>query len=193
MKKKILIINGHPNRESFNFGIAATYQDGAEESGAEVRSINIADLNFNPNLQFGYQKRTELEPDLLQAWEDILWAEHLVWVHPVWWGGLPAIMKGFIDRLFLPGFAFQYRENSLFWDKLLKGKSARIITTLDQPGWYYALVYGRPSVNQLKRSTLLFCGISPVKVTYIGIIKTSDTTKRNKWLYKIKQLGQKLG
>lgn len=193
MKKKILIINGHPNRESFNFGIAATYQDGAEESGAEVRSINIADLNFNPNLQFGYQKRTELEPDLLQAWEDILWAEHLVWVHPVWWGGLPAIMKGFIDRLFLPGFAFQYRENSLFWDKLLKGKSARIITTLDQPGWYYALVYGRPSVNQLKRSTLLFCGISPVKVTYIGIIKTSDTTKRNKWLYKIKQLGQKQG
>jgi len=193
MKKKILIINGHPNRESFNFGIVAAYKEGAKESGAEVRSINIAELNFNPNLQFGYQKRTELEPNLLQAWEDILWAEHLVWVHPVWWGGLPAIMKGFIDRLFLPGFAFQYRENSLFWDKLLKGKSARIITTLDQPGWYYALVYGRPSVNQLKRSTLLFCGISPVKVTYIGIIKTSDLTKRNKWLFKIKQLGQKQG
>ncbi|MNE25561.1 hypothetical protein D3C87_536420 [compost metagenome] len=193
MKKKILIINGHPNRESFNFGIAATYKDGAKESGAEVRSINIADLNFNPNLQFGYQKRTELEPDLLQAWEDILWAEHLVWVHPVWWGGLPAIMKGFIDRLFLPGFAFQYRENSLFWDKLLKGKSARIITTLDQPGWYYALIYGRPSVNQLKRSTLQFCGISPVKVTYIGIIKTSDVKKRIKWLFKIKQLGRKQG
>lgn len=191
MKKKILIINGHPNRESFNFGIAAAYKKGAKESGAEVRSINIADLNFNPNLQFGYQKRTELEPDLLQAWEDILWAEHLVWVHPVWWGGLPAIMKGFIDRLFLPGFAFQYRENSLFWDKLLKGKSARIITSLDQPGWYYALIYGRPSVNQLKRSTLQFCGISPVKVTYLGIIKTSDATKRDKWLYKIKQLGQK--
>ncbi|MEI2271524.1 NAD(P)H-dependent oxidoreductase [Sphingobacterium sp. ML3W] len=193
MKKKTLIINGHPNRESFNFGIVAAYKEGAKESGAEVRSINIAELNFNPNLQFGYQKRTELEPDLLQAWEDILWAEHLVWVHPVWWGGLPAIMKGFIDRLFLPGFAFQYRENSLFWDKLLKGKSARIITTLDQPGWYYALVYGKPSVNQLKRSTLLFCGISPVKVTYIGIIKTSDLTKRNKWLFKIKQLGQKQG
>jgi len=193
MKKKILIINGHPNRESFNFGIVAAYKEGAKESGAEVRSINIAELNFNPNLQFGYQKRTELEPDLLQAWEDILWAEHLVWVHPVWWGGLPAIMKGFIDRLFLPGFAFQYRENSLFWDKLLKGKSARIITTLDQPGWYYSLVFGRPSVNQLKRSTLLFCGISPVKVTYIGIIKTSDIKKRNKWLYKIKQLGRKQG
>ncbi|WP_313183791.1 NAD(P)H-dependent oxidoreductase [Sphingobacterium siyangense] len=191
MQKKILIINGHPNRESFNFGIANAYQEAAVASGATVRTIHIIDLDFNPNLEFGYRKRTELEQDLLLAWEDILWADHLVWIHPVWWGGLPALMKGFIDRLFLPGRAFQYRENSLFWDKLLKGKSARIITTLDQPSWYYALVYGRPSVNQLKRSTLQFCGISPVKVTYIGIIKTSDLIKRNKWLQKIQQLGHK--
>ncbi|WP_343555482.1 NAD(P)H-dependent oxidoreductase [Sphingobacterium sp.] len=191
MQKKILIINGHPNRESFNFGVANAYQEGAIASGAEVRTIHIIDLKFNPNLQFGYRKRTELEPDLLLAWEDIKWADHLVWVHPVWWGGLPAFMKGFIDRLFLPGFAFQYRENSLLWDKLLKRKSARIITTLDQPSWYYTLVYGKPSVNQLKKSTLLFCGISPVKVTYIGIIKTSDPFKRDKWLQKVKQLGHK--
>ncbi|WP_394678063.1 NAD(P)H-dependent oxidoreductase [uncultured Sphingobacterium sp.] len=191
MQKKILIINGHPNRESFNFGIANAYQEAAVASGATVRTIHIIDLDFNPNLEFGYRKRTELEQDLLLAWEDILWADHLVWIHPVWWGGLPALMKGFIDRLFLPGRAFQYRENSLFWDKLLKGKSARIITTLDQPSWYYALVYGRPSVNQLKRSTLQFCGISPVKVTYIEIIKTSDPIKRNKWLQKVQQLGHK--
>lgn len=191
MQKKILIINGHPNRESFNFGIANAYQEAAVASGATVRTIHIIDLDFNPNLEFGYRKRTELEQDLLLAWEDILWADHLVWIHPVWWGGLPALMKGFIDRLFLPGRAFQYRENSLFWDKLLKGKSARIITTLDQPSWYYALVYGRPSVNQLKRSTLQFCGISPVKVTYIGIIKTSDPIKRDKWLQKVQQLGHK--
>ncbi len=191
MQKKILIINGHPDRESFNFGVANAYQEGAIASGAAVRTIHIIDLQFNPNLQFGYRKRTELEPDLLLAWEDIQWADHLVWVHPVWWGGLPALMKGFIDRLFLPGFAFQYRENSLLWDKLLKGKSARIITTLDQPSWYYTLVYGKPSVNQLKRSTLQFCGISPVKVTYIGIIKTSGPIKRDKWLQKVKQLGHK--
>ncbi|MDR6735067.1 NAD(P)H-dependent oxidoreductase [Sphingobacterium sp. 2149] len=189
MNKKILIINGHPNRESFNFAIANTYQKSAEASGAVVRTIHIIDLDFNPNLQFGYRKRTELEQDLQLAWEDILWADHLVWVHPVWWGGLPALMKGFIDRLFLPGMAFQYRENSLFWDKLLKGKSARIITTLDQPSWYYTLIYGSPSVNQLKKSTLQFCGISPVKVTYIGIIKISDSIQRDKWLHKVQQLG----
>ena len=189
--KKILIINGHPNPESFNFAIVAAYKKGALESNAEVKEITIADLQFNPNLKFGYQKRTEQEPDLVTAWEKILWAHHLVWVHPVWWGGLPAITKGFIDRVFLPGFAFQYRENSIFWDKLLKGKSAHIITTLDQPGWYYKLVYGNPSVNMLKKSTLGFCGVKTKNVTYIGIVKTSDATQRMKWLNRIEKLGSK--
>lgn len=191
MSKKILIINGHPNKGSFNFGIAAAYRKGAESSGAEIKEIVIADLDFNPNLQFGYQKRTELEPDLLHAWEKIQWADHLVWIHPVWWGGLPAITKGFIDRLFLPGFAFQYRENSSFWDKLLKGKTAHIITTLDQPGWFYRFYFRRPSVNQLKRSTLQFCGVSPVKVSYIGIIKGSKPEMREKWLLKVENWGRK--
>lgn len=187
--KKILIINGHPNKESFNFGIAESYRKGAVESGAEVKEIIIAELDFNPNLQFGYQKIMQLEPDLIQAWEKIVWADHLVWIHPVWWGGLPAITKGFIDRLFLPGYAFRYRKNSVWWDKLLKGKTAHIITTLDQPGLYYRLMFGRPSVNQLRKSVLQFCGIKPVKVTYIGIIKTSDENQRKIWLNKVKLAG----
>jgi putative NADPH-quinone reductase len=85
--------------------------------------------------------------------------------------------------------AFQYHENSVWWDKLLKGKTAHIITTLDQPGWYYRLFFGRPSVNQLKKSTLGFCGVKPVKVTYIGIVKTADDAQRKKWLQKIYDLG----
>ncbi|PTT04864.1 NADPH:quinone reductase [Flavobacterium sp. HMWF030] len=187
--KKILIINGHPNPSSFNFAIAESYLKGAIASGAEVDTITIAELKFNPNLQFGYQKRTELEPDLVESWQKIQKADHLVWIHPVWWGGLPAITKGFIDRLFLPGMAFQYRENSVWWDKLLKGKTAHIITTMDQPSWYYRLFYGRPSVNQLKKTTLQFCGVKPVKVTYVGIIKTADSSQREKWLQKVYNLG----
>lgn len=189
--KKILIINGHPNKESFNFGIANAYKTGAKKSGAEVKEIIIADLKFNPNLQFGYQKRTELEPDLIESWEKIKWADHLVWIHPVWWGGLPAITKGFIDRLFLPGMAFQYKENSVWWNKLLKGKTAHIITTLDQPSWYYRFVYGQPSVNQLKKTTLEFCGVKPVKVSYIGVIKTANEELRGKWLTKVEKFGLK--
>ena len=187
--KKILIINGHPNPESFNFAIAEAYKKGVIQSGASIDAITISELQFNPNLQFGYQKRTELEQDLLDAWNKIQNADHLVWIHPVWWGGLPAITKGFIDRLFLPGMAFQYRENSVWWDKLLKGKTAHIITTLDQPDWYYRLFYARPSVNQLKKCILQFCGVKPVKVSYIGIIKTANEAQREKWLQKVYNLG----
>ena len=131
--KNILIINGHPNKDSYNSALVNAYKEGALKAGAEVKEIVIGELQFNPNLISGYQKRTELEPDLLAAWEKIKWADHMVWIHPVWWGGLPAITKGFIDRLFLPGFTFQYKENSVWWDKLLSGKTAHIITTLDFP------------------------------------------------------------
>lgn len=191
--KKILVINGHPNAGSFNRALTDAYLLGIRKTEAEVKVLTISELQFNPSLQFGYQQRMELEPDLVQAQELILWADHLVWIHPVWWGGLPALTKGFIDRVFLPGFAFKYRENSVWWDKLLSGKTARIITTLDQPGWYYRLAFGRPSVNQLKKSTLQFCGIKPVKVTYIGPIRLSKTEARAQMLQKITVLGEQEG
>ena len=187
--KKILIINGHPDSESFNAALAESYKKGAIASGAEVKEIIVRELQFNTNLQFGYRKRTELEPDLLNAQDKIRWAEHLVWIYPVWWGSIPAILKGFIDRVFLPGFAFKKRENSVWWDKLLTNKSARIISTLDQPAWYYWLVYRQPSNNAMKKLTLEFCGMSPVRVTTIGPIRLSKERYRAKWLSKIEQLG----
>jgi len=187
---KILIIDAHPNQESFNNALTQAYLKGAKESKAEIKTIIIRELQFNPNLAFGYQKISELEPDLVEAQEKIKWADHLVWVHPVWWGGLPAIAKGFIDRVFLPGFGFKFREKSIWWDKLLKGRTAHIITTLDTPSIFYWLAFGRPSVNQLKISTLEFCGIKPVKVTYVGPIKNSTEAIRSKMLLKIEALGR---
>lgn len=190
--KKILIIDGHPNKESLNFALGEAYMKGAKQSKAEVKKVRLADLRFNPNLEHGYQKRMELEPDLLDVFELIKWADHLVWIYPVWWGGFPAIMKGFIDRLFLPGLTYQPVEKSNFPAKLLKTKTARIITTLDQPGWYYHLVYNAPSTNQLKKCILKFCGVKPVKVTYLSFVKSSNQQKREKWLNKIECMGRKM-
>lgn len=188
--KKILIINGHPDKESFNDGLSASYKAGAKKSNAEIKEINIRELNFNPNLQFGYRKRTELEPDLLEAQEKLKWADHLVWIYPVWWGAVPAIMKGFLDRVLLPGFAFNKKVDSLWWDKYFTGKTARIICTLDQPAWYYRWVYGRPSHNAMKKSTLNFIGVKKVRITTIGPIKLSKEDFRSKWLKKVEKLGQ---
>lgn len=188
MAKKILIINGHPNEESFNFALSEAYKKGALENGAKVDVINIKDLKFNLNLEFGYKKNMELESDLITSIEKIKWANHLVFVFPLWWGSFPAIMKGFIDRVFLPKITFDYKDDVI--EKLLKYKSARIITTMDQPGWYYKSINGEPSTKQLKNITLKFCGVGPVKTTYFGIVITSTKEKREKWLKKTENLGR---
>lgn len=189
--KKILIINGHPNPESFNAALVAAYEHAMLNQNVEVKVLNIHELDFEPLLKFGYTKPMEIEADVLKSQELIAWADHMVWFHPVWWGGLPALTKGFIDRVFTPGFAFKYRENSVWWDKLLSGKTARIITTLDQPAFYYRLMFGRPSVNQLKKSTLQFCGVKPVKVSYFGPIRNSSVEQRAKMLMEVGKLAQK--
>lgn len=189
--KKILVINGHPNPDAFNKALAETFVSGATRSGNEVRVLHLSEMEFNPNLNFGYQKRTELEPDLVNAQELLLWCEHLVIVHPVWWGGLPAILKGFIDRTFLPKFAFKYRENSVWWDRLLSGRSAEILYTIDQPIWYYKLINRAPGLKQLKKMILEFCGFNVKRVTGFPNVRYSTPERREQWLKKAYALGNK--
>ena len=92
----------------------------------------------------------------------------------------------------MPGFAFQYRDNSVWWDKLLTGKSAHVINTLDQPAWYYWLVNGRPGYYAMKKMVLEFCGIKPVKTTAFGPIRNSTDDYRARWLEKIERFGADL-
>lgn len=188
--KKILIINGHPDKESLCFALAENYKKGADLAGADCKLVHLIDLNFNPILTFGYRKISELEPDLVKMQEAILWANHLVFVYPNWWSTIPALLKGFIDRAFLPNFAFKYRENSHFWDKLLKGKTARLIVTMDTPKWYYWLINKNAGLNAMRIGVLEFCGIKPVKISVFTSIKSSDEAKRKKWLEEVKNLGE---
>ena len=191
MNKRIAIVVGHPDKDSYNFALAKAYKTGVEKSGAEVREILIRDLNFNPNLEFGYRKRTELEPDLIKSQETLKWADHIVWVYPVWWGSVPAIMKGFLDRVLLPGFAFKKREGSVWWDKYFTGKTSRLICTLDQPSWYYTLFNGSPSHKAMKRLTMNFIGVKSVKITSIGPLRLSKDDYRKNWLKKVESLGER--
>lgn len=190
MSKKILIINGHPDKESFNYALSEAYRNGATKSDAEIKEIRISELDFNPNLEFGYRKRTELEADLLEAQEKLKWSDHIVWIYPVWWGSVPAIMKGFLDRVLLPGFAFKKRENSIWWDKYFGGKTSRLICTMDQPTWYYKLINRGPSHFAMKKLTLNYIGINSVKITAIGPIRLSKNEFRLKWLKKVETLGE---
>lgn len=189
MIKRILVILGHPANKSFCGALADSYVKGAEAAGNEVRLISLGNLSFDPVLHNGYATIQELEPDLVTAQAAITWAQHIVFVYPIWWGAMPALLKGFIDRVFLPGFAFKYREGSQFWDRLLSGRSAHLLVTMDTPPWYFRWVYRMPGHNQMKRTILEFSGIKPVVVSSFGPIKGSSQQKREKWLAQVSAYG----
>ena len=190
MSKRILVVLGHPAKECFCSALADAYMNGARIAGNEVQLISLSTLSFDPILHNGYNSIQPLEPDLVSAKEAMKWAEHLVFVYPIWWGAMPALLKGFIDRVFLPGFAFKFRDGSAMWDRLLSDRSAHLLVTMDTPLWYYKIVYRMPGHNQMKRTILEFCGIKPVKVSSFGPVKNATLQKREKWLAKAHAFGR---
>lgn len=188
---RIAVLLGHPDVQSYCGSIARSYADGARSAGAEVREVYLADLAFDPVLWHGYKEIQALEPDLVAAQDTILWADVLVFAYPTWWGTPPALLKGFIDRVFLPGFAFKYRENSPFWDRLLAGRSARLLVTMDTPRWYYRLIVRQPGHQMMRRATLGFSGIKPVRTTVFSPIRKSTDAARDRWLVRAAALGRR--
>jgi putative NADPH-quinone reductase len=156
-----------------------------------VRTLKLGELTFDPVLREGFHGDQALEPVLADAQRDLAWASHLVFAYPVWWGGPPALLKGFIDRTFLPGFAFKYRENSVLWDKLFTGKTARLIVTADSPGWWLKYMTGNPAVKLMKKPVLDFCGVSPVRTSLLASVRTSKPERRAAWLKDIRLLGER--
>jgi putative NADPH-quinone reductase len=188
--KKILVIDGNPDKESLCAALAESYTAGAEATGNEVSLLHLGELQFSPVLQHGYRKRTDMEPDLEHALQLLLEADHIVMVYPIWWATEPALLKGFIDRIFLPGKVFREKANSPFPEKLLTGKTARLIVTMDAPLWYNRLAYRDAGIVALKNGILKFCGVSPVRVTKFGQVKYSSEAKRKQWIEVVKQLGE---
>ncbi|KQS26592.1 NAD(P)H-dependent oxidoreductase [Dyadobacter sp. Leaf189] len=176
----IYILLAHPNKDSFNGGLADAYEKKMLLAGHQVRRQNIGEMQFDPILWKGYSVIQQLEPDLQQAQENILWCQKWVIIYPVWWGSVPAIFKGLLDRVLLPGFGFKYHEKDPFWDKYLGKRSAHVITTSDAPAIWLWWQYGNSDIKAIRKATLEFCGIKPVKVTRIGRVKYLDEEKRSK-------------
>lgn len=181
----IYILLAHPDKNSFNGQLADVAEKTLMEKGHQVRRQNIGDMQFDPILWKGYGTVQELEPDLKQAQENILWCNKWMIVYPVWWGSVPALFKGFLDRVLLPGYAFKYHDKDPFWDKYLTGRSAHVITTSDAPGIWLWWQYGNSDIKAIKNATLKFCGIKPVAVTRIGRVKYLSDKQRNNILEKL--------
>lgn len=189
MPKRILIIQGHPDPDPARYcrALAAAYRAGAEAAGHAVREIDLATADIPP-LRSQAEWTAPPPPPVAAAQEQIAWAEHLVIVYPLWLGAMPAVLKGFLEQVARPGFAFP-QDRSGLGIGLLKGKSSRIIVTMGMPAFFYVLWYRALTLRALERNILSFVGIKPNRHTIIGMVEGISAEKRAGWLAKARALG----
>ncbi|OGL87452.1 hypothetical protein A3I40_02625 [Candidatus Uhrbacteria bacterium RIFCSPLOWO2_02_FULL_48_12] len=191
-KKKVFVLVGHPDNESLSAKFATSYVHGAEEAGHDVRRTNLGELSFDPILHRGYKAQQPLEPDLLTMQEDILWCDHFVILYPTWFSTMPALLKGLFDRIWLPGFAFQFRKEGIFKDKLwrglLKGRTARVFVLSDSPPILARLIFG-DTTNEIRKGILWFSGIR-ARVKKVGPVKFLTPRRTERWKRRFHRWGK---
>ena len=192
MVKRILVIQGHPDAGEHHFcnALARAYVQAAQAAGHEVRELSVARLDF-PLLRSQQEWEYGMVPKALKpAQEDILWAEHLVFIFPLWLGEMPAMLKGFLEQIARPNFAFTSDRTNPFAHKILTGRSARVIVTMGMPALVYRFYYRAHSLKSLERNILGFVGIGPINETLIGMVGNLDEKTARKWLTKLERLGK---
>lgn len=191
MPRKILILNGHPDVSSKGLchALAEAYAEGARDAGNDVRRIDVAGLDFGFLRSQAEFEKGKVPAAIVAAQQDILWADHLVVVFPLWLGDIPAVLKAFFEQTLRPGFAFDYRPSGLP-TMHLKGRSARIIVTMGMPAFVYRWYFRAHGLKNLERNILKFVGIGPVRATLIGGVGGAKSQTIRKRLDEVTNLGR---
>lgn len=189
-QKKIVLICGHPDHETFTGSLLDRYQAGAEEAGHEVRRFNLGQMNFDPILHKGYKEIQHLEEDLITLQDAIRECDHLVIAYPNWWCTMPALLKGLFDRFWLPGFAFNFNKETKKIEQHLKGKTARVYVLSGSHSPFKTWWKFGDYTNEIQYGILDFAGIKSQVTTYGPCEKVNDTC-RNKWMLAVEAHGRK--
>jgi len=190
-RMRCLLILAHPRRDSLCGALFDAVADGAHQAGVDCRQLVLGEMAFDGDVHTRSPEQQPLEPDLRRAQRDIEWAQHLVFVYPTWWGTFPARLKGFLDRVLTPGFAFAHVDAQR-WDQLLRGRSVDLITTMDTPPLVYRFIYRAPGRHALARATLGYCGLRTARVLAFGPVVGSTPEQRAQWLDRARALGARL-
>ena len=194
LTRKIFLLLGHPDKVGMCGALADAYERGAKAAGHTIVRMNIGEMQFDPILHNGYRAIQQLEPDLLSFQKNVTESEHFVIVYPVWWVGMPAILKGLFDRAWLPGSAFRYiktkdGKRTIFWHRLFKGKTARIIMTSGTAPWLVRFLPGNVNA-QLKWGILWFAGFS-VRTRWFGPAENVPDDRKAHWVSEVEELGRR--
>ena len=187
--KKIVVLCGNPDADTFTGAVLDRYQAAAEDAGHIVKRYNIGEMNFDQILHKGYKEIQPLEPDLLEWQDAVRECDHLVIGYPNWWCTMPAILKGLFDRVWLPGFAFNFNKETKRVEAHLNGKTARVyvISGSHSPfktWWRYG-----DYTNEIQYGILEFAGIKS-KVTTFGPCERANDTCKNKWFKEVEGHGK---
>jgi putative NADPH-quinone reductase len=192
MRKRILLIQGHPDtaQDHLCHTLARAYATGATGAGHEIRTTTVALLDFPLLRSQRDWEEGMVPPGLMQAQDDIQWAQHMVMFFPLWLGDMPALLKGFLEQVARPGFAFAGKRLDIRGTRPLSGRSARVVVTMGMPALLYRWYFRAHSVKSLKRNVLRFVGIKPVSETLIGMVTRTDTSKVSSLVGKMEGLGR---
>ena len=190
MSKKIVVLLGNPDADTYSGRLADAYQVGAEDAGHEVIRFNIGDMDFDPVLHKGYKEIQTLEPELVRFQEAVQEADHLVIVYPNWWNTMPAKLKGLFDRAWLPGFAFNFEKADKKIIQRLTGKTARVIITSGTYSPFKTWWQFGDFTNEIQHGILNFAGLR-TKVSAYGPCEKVGDSCREKWIDEVEQLGRK--
>lgn len=184
----VTLVTAHPVEGSFSNALGAAWAAGARGAGATVHAFDATRLRFDPVLRHVYQQRMPDEPDLARLRSAIAASTVVTWAFPTWWAGLPAALKGLVDRLFLPRESFVFEGRALPRG-LLAGRSSRYVATMDSPAWWYALAHHAALEGSFGRGTLRFVGFAPVRRTVVHRVRALDAAARARWLDTLRATG----
>lgn len=181
-----LIIIAHPSKYGFSHRVAQSYLEAAKNKGDKVEIMNLYDKNWKQDfLTFQHIKDAPADKirDKVQA--KIKWADELVFIAPIWWMDVPAILKNFFDMNMTPQFAYRYVNGKQ--EGLLTDKTAKFFLTCDAPLWVFMALFNAPYLLW-RFGRLGFCGIRLKKWMYLTQMRKKTEKDKESLLKKIASL-----
>jgi putative NADPH-quinone reductase len=184
------VIYNHPYDGSFNHAILETVIDALKSSGQDIDVMNLDEDHFNPVMSsddlLGFVKHHSVDQQAKDYSARIRQADHLIFIFPIWWEMMPAMMKGFVDKVIFPGETFNYTKNGLGMVSMLnKLRSTTVITTMNTPKLMYRFLYGNAVQKAMIKGTFQKSGMKHVKWISLNMVKMVSAKKREHWLGKI--------
>jgi putative NADPH-quinone reductase len=192
MSKRVLIIVGHPDASEPHYchALARAYEEGAAKAGHEVRVIDVGRLEFPVLRQPREFENGDAPPAIRAAQQDILWAEHLLIVYPLWLGTLPALLKAFFEQTFRYGFALAGGAARGTSRRLLAGRSARVVVTMGMPAILYRWLFRAHGLRSLEKGILWMAGIRTRRARLIGLVEGRGAAWRRRQLDALREMGR---